>query len=86
MPDFVIKRKPKKEYEQFTCRIESALLDEIRDIVAEYNLPSVNEFINESLRFAIENLTIMEETDEWIQQKWFWGYLPTLKDGKKEIY
>lgn len=64
MPDFVIKKKARKEYEQFTCRIEADLLDQIRDIVADYNLPSVNEFINESLRFAINNLTIMEETDE----------------------
>ncbi len=64
MPDFVIKVKKKKEYEQFTCRIESELLENIRKIVAENDLPSVNEFINECLKFSIENLTIMEETDE----------------------
>ena len=49
MPDFVIKARKKKEYEQFTCRIETDLLDKIRTIVAENNLPSVNEFINECL-------------------------------------
>ncbi len=64
MPDFVIKVRKKKEYEQFTCRIEADLLEKIRNIVAENDLPSVNEFINQCLRFSIENLTIMEDTDE----------------------
>lgn len=64
MPNFVIKTRKKKEYEQFTCRIEIELLDKIRDIVVENNLPSVNEFINDCLRFSIGNLTIMEEVDE----------------------
>ncbi len=64
MPDFVIKIKKKKEYEQFTCRIEADLLEKVRDIVVDNNLPSVNEFINECLRFSIDNLTVMEETDE----------------------
>ena len=64
MPDFVIKPRKKKEYEQFTCRIETDLLDKLRKIVTENHLPSVNEFINECLRFSIEYLTIMEETDE----------------------
>lgn len=64
MPDFVIKSRKKKEYEQFTCRIETDLLDKVRKIVVDNNLPSVNEFINECLRFSVENLTIMEESDE----------------------
>ena len=29
MPDFVIKAREKKEYEQFTCRIETELLDQV---------------------------------------------------------
>lgn len=64
MPDFVIKSRKKKEYEQFTCRIETELLEKVRKIVVENNLQSVNEFINECLRFSIENLTIMEESDD----------------------
>ena len=86
MPDFVIKVRKKKEYEQFTCRIEADLLEKIRNIVAENDLPSVNEFINQCLRFSIENLTIMEDTDEWIQKKWFFNYLQSLDESKKEIY
>ena len=64
MPDFGIKSKKKKEYEQFTCRIESDLLEKVRLIVLDNNLSSVNEFINECIRFSIDNLKIMEETDE----------------------
>lgn len=64
MPEFVIKARKKKEYEQFTCRIETDLLDKIRTIVAENNLPSVNEFINDCLKFSIDHLSIMEETDQ----------------------
>ena len=81
MPDFVIKIKKKKEYEQFTCRIEADLLEKIRNIVAENNLPSVNDFINQCLRFSIENLTVMEESDEWIQREAFFSYLePDIGD------
>ena len=63
MADFVIKARKKKEYEQFTCRIESDLLDEIRDIVKKYRLASVNEFINQCLKFSIDNLSVMEDND-----------------------
>ena len=59
MPDFVIKSKKKKEYEQFTCRIESDLLEKVRLIVLDNNLSSVNEFINECIRFSIDNLKVM---------------------------
>ena len=64
MTEFVIKTRKRKDYEQFTCRIEVDLLEKVRKIVAENNLPSVNEFINDCLRFSIENLKIMEDTDE----------------------
>ena len=64
MPDFVIKHKKKRDYEQFTCRIESELLEKVRIIVLDNNLSSVNEFINDCLRFSIENLKIMEDVDE----------------------
>lgn len=84
MPDFVIKVKKKKEYEQFTCRIEADLLEKIRNIVAENNLPSVNDFINQCLKFSIENLTVMEESDEWIEKKWFFNYLEPIKKNKNK--
>lgn len=81
MPDFVIKSRKKKEYEQFTCRIEIELLDKIRNIVVTNNLPSVNEFINDCLRFSMENLKVMENIDEeWIEHRWFRYYQPELMD------
>ena len=64
MPEFVIRNKKKKEYEQFTCRIEVELLDKVRRIVLDNNLSSVNEFINQCLEFSIEYLKILDESDE----------------------
>ncbi len=64
MPDFVIRSKKKKDYEQFTCRIESDLLEKVRLIVLDNNLNSVNEFINDCIRFSIDNLKIMNDSDE----------------------
>ena len=53
--------KRKKHYIQFTCRIEEEVLEEIKHIVLDYDLESINSFINECLRFALENL----EIEEW---------------------
>lgn len=66
MPDFVIKPKKKKDYEQFTCRIEAELLDEIKKTVLEYNIYSINEFINDCLRYALKNMVILDENDKKI--------------------
>ena len=56
MKEFIVKRR--KNYVQFTCRIEEEVLEEIKHIVLDYDLESVNCFINECLRFALENLKI----------------------------
>lgn len=61
MSDFIVHPKKKKEYEQFTCRIETDLLDNIRKIVDENDLTSINEFINECLRYAIPRVKITKE-------------------------
>ena len=61
--DFIIKSKKKKDYTQFTARIETDDLENVRKIVNDNNLVSINEFINDSLKFAIKNLKIMEDTD-----------------------
>lgn len=64
MPDFVIrKRKQKKDYEQFTCRIESELLETLKRTVLDYNLPSINEFINDCIKYALKNMKIVDEED-----------------------
>ena len=64
MADFIVKSRKKKDYTQFTARIETDVLEEIREIVNDNNVISINEFINDSLKFAIKNLKIMEDTDE----------------------
>ena len=60
MNEFVVKRRSKKQYEQFTCRIEKELFEEIKKIVLDNDLKSINEFINDSLKYAIENMKIEE--------------------------
>lgn len=63
MSEFIVKSKKKKDYTQFTARIETEVLENIRKIVDENHLESINEFINSSLKFAIKNLKIMEDDD-----------------------
>ena len=64
MADFIVKSRKKKDYTQFTARIETDVLDEVRKIVNDNNLISINEFINDSLKFAIKNIKIMEDSDK----------------------
>ena len=61
MADFIVKSRKKKDYTRFTARIETDVLENVRKIVNENNLISINEFINESLKFAIKNMKIMED-------------------------
>ena len=63
MADFIVKSRKKKDYTQFTARIETDTLENIRQIVNDNNLISINEFINDSLKFAIQNLKITEEKE-----------------------
>lgn len=63
MADFIVKSRKKKDYTQFTARIETDVLEDVRKIVNENNLVSINEFINDSLKFAIKNLKVMEDIE-----------------------
>ena len=64
MADFVIKSRKRKDYTQFTARIETDTLDNIKKIVKDNNLISINEFINDCLKFAIDNLKVLESEDK----------------------
>ncbi len=55
---FIVRKKKKIEYEQFTCRIEEELMKELRKVLILTNTPSLNKLINESIRFALDNLKI----------------------------
>ena len=46
MKEFIVKKRERKNYVQFTCRIEEDMLEEIKHIVLDYDLDSVNAFIN----------------------------------------
>lgn len=61
MKNFIVKKNKRKDYVQFTCRIEEKLLEQIRNLVIENNLNSVNGFINDCLQFAIDNIEIKED-------------------------
>ncbi len=61
MPEFVIKPKKKKDYEQFTCRIETELLEKIKRTVLDNDIYSINEFINECLRYSLKNMKIEKD-------------------------
>lgn len=61
MPDFIIVKRKRKDYEQYTCRIEVELLEKLKNIVYENNLDSVNELVNKSIKFALENMKIKNE-------------------------
>ncbi len=52
--------RKRRNYVQFTCRIEEEILEKIKRIVLDYDLESMNSFINECLKFALENLKIEE--------------------------
>lgn len=62
MEKFIIRKRG--NYVQRTCRIEEEVLDKIDQIVIDYNLQSANSFINDALRFAIENMEIEKEKRE----------------------
>ena len=61
--EFLIITK-KKDYEQFTCRIEADLLEKVKRTVLDYNLTSVNEFINECIKYSLKNMVIIEEDED----------------------
>ena len=45
MADFIVKSRKKKDYTQFTARIETDVLENVRKIVNENNLISINELL-----------------------------------------
>ena len=61
VPDFIVRKRPRKEYVQMTCRLEVDLLEELRTIVAQNGLSSVNVLINDSIKFALDNIEIKED-------------------------
>lgn len=54
MDKFIVKKRG--EYIQVTYRIEEDLLEKIDKTVLDYNLTSRNSFINDCIRYALQNM------------------------------
>lgn len=62
----------KRELKQITCTLEKDVVATVRNVVEKYNLNSMNSFINDCVKFSMDNLEIMMTTDEdWIRIKQF---------------
>lgn len=60
MEEFIIKKVEKKNYIQFTCRIEEELLDKLEELSYKNN-HSINSLINDCIKFVIDNMKIEQE-------------------------
>lgn len=52
--------KIKRNYIQFTCRMDPELLEQVKQTTLDYDLESTNVLINDCLRFALENMKVEE--------------------------
>lgn len=52
--------KNKKNYIQFTCRMDPELLEKVKRTTLDYNIESTNVLINNCLRFALKNMKVEE--------------------------
>lgn len=61
-----------RNMKQITCTLEKDVVANVRKVVAENNLYSMSAFINDCVRFSMNNLDVMMRTDEeWIRIKQF---------------
>lgn len=62
----------KGELKQITCTLEKDVVAMVRKIVGQCDLFSMSSFINDCVKFSMDNLEVMMETDEeWIRIKQF---------------
>lgn len=62
----------KGELKQITCTLEKDVVATVRNVVEKYDLDSMSSFINECVKFSMNNLEVMMTTDEeWIRIKQF---------------
>lgn len=54
MGNIAFRKKNNKDYIQYTVRFESDILNSIKEIANKEDMP-VNEVINQSLQFSIDN-------------------------------
>ena len=57
---------------QITCTLEKDVVATVRKVVNDYNLDSMRSFINDCVKFSMDNLEVMTTTDEeWIRIRQF---------------
>lgn len=62
----------KGELKQITCTLEKDVVATVRKVVEQYGLFSMSSFINDCVKFSMDNLEVMMENDEdWIRIKQF---------------
>ena len=62
----------KGELKQITSTLEKEVVATVRKVVEQYDLFSMSSFINDCVKFSMDNLDVMMETDEdWIRIKQF---------------
>lgn len=48
----------KKEYTQFSCKMNKEMLEQVKRTVLDYDLKSVSSFMNDCIRYALKNMKI----------------------------
>lgn len=62
----------KGELKQITCTLEKDVVATVRKVVKQYGLFSMSGFINDCVKFSMDNLEVMMKNDEdWIRIKQF---------------
>lgn len=53
--------KKKKNYKQFSCKMDTNMLEQVKKTVLDYDIESINVFINDCIRYALKNMKIKEK-------------------------
>lgn len=50
--------KKKKNYTQFSCKMDADMLEKVKRTVLDYDIESTNVFINDCIKYALKNMEI----------------------------
>lgn len=48
----------KKEYTQFSCKMNRDILEQVKRTVLDYDLKSVSSYMNDGIKYALKNMKI----------------------------
>lgn len=48
----------KKEYTQFSCKMNKDMLEQVKRNVLDYDLKSVSSYMNDCIKYALKNMKI----------------------------